>query len=267
MAMSLDQVRVLGPIEVVVGGECVAVGGRNTRAVLAALVLSVNHAVSADHLAWAVWEEEPPPSAHSTLQTYVSRLRRLVGHEVIEFEDDAYRLSIEDDIVDAIRFERLAIQAEELLVADPQRSRSLSMEALGLWQGEPFGDLADDELFCIEVQRLEEMRIATMELRLEADIALEHHVQAVGLLEATVIDHPYRERLWYLLVTALARDGRRIEALRTYRRLAALLAESGLEPSQDLKDLENQILVNDPGVQPHLASHPRQREQIGDVAP
>jgi DNA-binding SARP family transcriptional activator len=252
--MSLDQVRVLGPIEVVVSGQGVAVGGRNTRAVLAALVLSLNHAVSADHLAWAVWGEEPPPSAHGTLQTYVSRLRRILGHEVIRFEDDAYRLSIDNDLVDAVRFERLAIQAEELLAIDAARSRSLSMEALGLWQGEPFGDLVDDVPFRIEVQRLEEMRIATMELRLEAEIALEHHVQVVGLLEAAVIDQPYRERLWYLLITALARDGRRVEALRAYRRLAELLAETGLEPSQDLRDLESQVIEEHPSVAPQMGS-------------
>lgn len=265
--MSLDQVRVLGPIEVVVDGQCVAVGGRNTRAVLAALVLSLNHAVSADHLAWAVWGEAPPPSAHGTLQSYISRLRRLLGHDVIAFEDDAYRLVIDDDLVDAIRFERLATKAEELLAIDPPRSRSLSMEALGLWQGDPFGDLVDDELFRIEVQRLEEMRIATMELRLEADIALEHHVQVVGLLEAAVIDHPYRERLWYLLITALARDGRRVEALRAYRRIAELLAETGLEPSEDLRDLEGQILMDNSRVEAHLASHPRKQEQVGKVVP
>lgn len=251
--MPLDLIRILGPVEVVIDGRSIAVGGRNTRAVLGALVLSVNHAVSADHLAWAVWGDMPPASAHSTLQTYVSRLRRLAGRGLIQFEDDAYILKIDSGAIDAVTFERLAVQAEELVTTDPVRSRQLSMEALELWRGDPFGDLADDEPFHVEVLRLEEMRIATIELHLEADVALEHHVQAIGSLEAAIADHPHRERLWYLLITALAHDGRRVEALREYRRLYSLLAEAGLEPSQDLKDLENQILTDDPTVEAHLA--------------
>lgn len=251
--MALDEIRVLGPVEAVVDGKVVAIGGRNGRAVVATLVLGLNHAVSTDHLAFGVWGDEPPVSAHGTLQTYVSRLRHLLGHTVIEFEDDAYRLIVDEDKVDAVQFERLAVCAEQLVESDPGAAKSLCMEAMGLWRGEAFGDLGDDELFRIEVRRLEEMRLAVMEMRLEADIELDNHVQAAGLLEGAVADHPYRERLWYLLMLALARDGRRVEALAAFRRLADLLAENGLVPSQDIKDLEQEILVEGPGSRAHLA--------------
>lgn len=249
----MDLIRVLGPIEITVNGLCRPVAGRHPRAVLVALVLGVGHAVPVDHLAAVVWGDDPPPTAHATLQTHVSHLRKCLGEHHLLFEEGAYVLAVPPEAIDAVRFERLSIEAADVLDSDPARARRLSMEALGLWRGAPFGDLYDDEFVNLEARRLDEMRIRTMELRLEADLALGRIAHAAGLLESAVADHPYRERLWYLLISALAMDGRRVEALRAYQRLCGILAEAGLEPSQDLRELEQDVLMEVPRLRAHLA--------------
>lgn len=243
-------VRVLGPIEVLVGRTFVPVAGRNPRAVLTALVLGIDHAVPVDHLIFAVWGDDAPPSSRSTLQGYVSGLRHAVGP--IDFEDDAYVLRLSPDVVDSVVFERLVIDAHATIESKPDRARMLAMQALELWRGRPFGDLADDEFVELEVIRLEEMRLDAMELRLEADILTGRSSHAAGILAGIVHDHPYRERLWYLYMTALAHQGRRVEALRAFQEVRDLLAEVGLEPSRDLSDLEQSILVETPSLRAHL---------------
>lgn len=251
------RIRVLGPIEVVVDRQPRPVPGRNARAVLAALVLGIDHAVRVDHLVAAVWGDAPPPSARNTLQSHISTVRSLLGRDVVEFEDDAYVLRVAPSEVDAVQFEVLGLAASEAIVADPVAARQTAMEALALWRGRPYGDLADDEFVEIEVRRLEELRMELMELRLEADIALGRQGPAAAILEGLVEDHPYRERLWYLLMTALAQDGRRVDAVRAYRRLAEILVEVGLEPSSDLRELEQQILVEAPELRARLAHRER----------
>lgn len=245
------RIGVLGPIEVTVDGQSVAVGGRNQRAVLAALLLSLNRAVSVDALAYVVWGDEQPPSAHATLQTYVSHLRRLCGN-VVRFGDDCYTLELPADSVDLVVFERLVDKARHELAVDPAEARKACIKALQLWRGDPFGVLRDDEFVALEAHRLEELRLEALELRLEADIRLGECDAAIGHLEVATEDHPYRERLWYLLMVALARTGRRVHALRAYRQLTDLLAETGLEPSEELRQLEIDIIVEAPGVHAHL---------------
>ncbi len=250
----MDLIRVLGPIEVISDGSCRPVAGRHPRAVLAALVLGVGHAVPADHLAAVVWGDYPPPSAHATLQTHISNLRRCLGADTVIFEEGAYILQVPPERIDAVRFERLTMEAAACLENDPERAHELASEALALWRGLPFGDLYDDEYIVLEAHRLDDMRIRTMELRLEADLALGRIAHAAGMLESAVADHPYRERLWYLLMSALAMDGRRVDALRAYRRLCEILAEAGLEPSADLRDLEQEILLETPEMKARLAA-------------
>jgi DNA-binding SARP family transcriptional activator len=250
MAVSI---RVLGPVEAVVGRKPRPIAGRNTRAVLAALVLGVDHAASVDHLICAIWGDSPPHAARNTLQTHVSALRTVLGRNLIEYEESCYRLRVDPDAVDSVRFERLVVEAAAWLDSDPARARDLIMQALGMWRGRPYGDLGDDEFVVVEAHRLEEMRLEAMEIRLAADIALGHHSHAAGILAGAVEDHPYRERLWYLLMTALAQDGRRVEAVRAFRRLEAVLAEVGLEPSHDVRDLEEEILVEAEALRARLA--------------
>ncbi len=246
------RIRVLGPLEVDWDGVRVSGGGRNQRAVLAALVVSLNKAVSADALAYAVWGDDPPTTAHATLQTYVSHLRGVCG-DVISFKDGYYTLHLDPSDIDLVVFERRIIEARARIASDPAAAREHAMGALALWRGDPFGVLHDEEFVTVECHRLEELRLEAIELRLEADITLGECDAAIGHLESATADHPFRERLWYLLMVALARTGRRVEALRAYRRLQEVLAETGLEPSHELQQLERDILVEAPSVEAHLS--------------
>lgn len=233
-------IRVLGPVDVHTAAGASRIGSRNERAILAGLVLAAGRSVPVGLLRDVVWGERPPASAEASIHTYVSRLRHLVGHDAIERIDHSYRLVVGRDEVDATRFEDLVDAASNARV-EPQRCADVCRTALALWRGSPFGDLGDDETFRLESFRLEELRLVAMELALGAEIELGHHEIATAELESAVQEHPYRERLWYLLAEALRRDGRRIEALRACDRLRHVLAEAGLDPDQELVDLERRI--------------------------
>jgi DNA-binding SARP family transcriptional activator len=234
-------VRVLGPIDVITSEGSMPVGGRQTRALLGALVIGADHAVPIEHLNQVLWDDDCPSSASNTLQSYVSQLRGLLGSDAIVRTDHCYQLIAGIANVDALRFEKqlnLAVAAND----DPEACRNYCGEALHLWRGRPFGDLADDRPFKLETYRLEELRLVAMEHSLAADLALGHHDLVVGELENAVQEHPYREDLWYLLVEALAGSGRRVEALRTAARLRRTLAEAGLQAGERLVDVEQRIL-------------------------
>jgi DNA-binding SARP family transcriptional activator len=213
---------------------------------LGALVVAAGHAVPVDRLRAAIWSEDAPRTADSSLQTYVSRLRHLLGADTIVHEDHTYRLDVTRDQIDALRFEDLLAEAAELRET-PADCAALCEEALGLWRGDPFGDLRDDEAFRLEAMRLEELRLATMELALGAELALGHHEIVVAELESAVHEHPYREHLWYLLVEALAASDRRVDALRTCRDLRSTLAAVGLSPGEEIRGLEQRILLTGDG--------------------
>lgn len=233
-------IRVLGPVDVVVPDGAVRIGSRNERAVLAGLVLAARRALPVDVLRDIVWTDEPPTSAEASIHTYVSRLRHLLGSDAIERADHSYRLNVSRSQIDAARFEDLVDEASAVR-RDAPRCAELCREALGLWRGEPFGDLGDEEAFRLEAFRLEELRLVAMELALGAEIELGHHEIAAAELESAVREHPYREHLWYLLAEALERDGRRIEALRACEQLRSVLAEAGLEARPELTALEQRI--------------------------
>lgn len=250
--MSELSIRVLGPVEVSVDDEVVVVGGHNQRAVLVALVMSLNHAVSADQLAFAVWGDDPPASAHATLQSHISHLRTLLG-DSIRFADDAYTLRVDPSRVDSVAFERLVKEARLAMGFDAMEARFRAVSALQLWRGNAFGDLGEEEFTALEARRLDLLRMEAIEIRLEADIELGEYESAIGHLQAAIDEDPYREHLWYLMMTALARAGRRVEALRSFHHVSELLATSGLDPSSDLRDLEQQILLESPPVKARLA--------------
>ena len=167
-------------------------------------------------------------------------MRHLLGPTSIERTDHAYRLIVTRDQIDVARFEDLLEAAATS--DDPTVRSERARTALGLWRGQPFGDLGGDEVFELESLRLDELRIVAMEIALEAEVALGRHELAAAELESAVREHPYRERLWYLLAEALLRDGRRVEALRTCERLRDTLAEVGMQAGDELLDLEQRIL-------------------------
>jgi DNA-binding SARP family transcriptional activator len=243
-----DMIRVLGPIDLLTASGTQSIGSRQARALLGALVIAAGHAVPTHQLRIALWGDSPPSSADNSLQTYVSRLRRVLGHDAIVRADHSYRLDVSRSQIDALRFEDLLTDAAESR-SQPGRCQLLCRRALALWRGEPFGDLADAEPFELEVIRLDELRVTTMELALETELALGGHEIAVAELEVAVQEYPYRERLWHLLIEALLRDDRRVEALRACQNFRETLAGAGLEPCDDLRRLEDHILR--PAEHPH----------------
>lgn len=240
-----DTIRVLGPIDVLTPSGSISVGGRHARALLGALVIGVGHAVRIDHLREVIWGEHPPDSADNTLQSIVSHLRHVLGPAAIVRIDGSYELTTPPPNIDAVQFEQLLTEAAASR-HDPEYSRRCGRRALGLWRGRPFGDLADDDAFRLDSYRLDEMRLATMEICLEADLALGNHELIVGELEATVEENPYRERLWFLLIEALDASARRVEALRVCARFRRVLAEVGIQAGDELTMLEQRILEGHP---------------------
>lgn len=238
---SFVMVRVLGPVDVLRVDGPRAVGGRLERTLLAALALSANHAVSSDQLAEIIWDGAPPPSRDNTLQTYVSRLRSLLGADTIRSEDHSYTLTVGRDQVDALVFEDLTT-AITGSAADPVRRLDRCREALALWRGTPFGELADVDPFRLEAIRLDELRVVVVEERLTCEIALGRERTAVGAIEALAEEFPYRERIWHLLIGALALAGRRTEAIRAFHELRDRLADVGLEPIRQVRTLHESIL-------------------------
>lgn len=247
------RVLVLGPVEIERDGEVVSIGGPRARSVLGALVIGLGHAVSDDRLMDAAWGLDPPPTARGSIQSHISRLRRHLGASAIERHDHSYTLNLDLEQVDAGAFERLYRAADQVLPTDPARASDLCHQALDLWRGPPFGELADADFARPEAVRLEEVRIDAMEIFLEATIATGHPGMVVASLQAAVTDHPYREKLWYLLMRALAQEGRRVEALRAFQSAKATLGETGLEPAIDLRQLEQQIYNEEDVVRAHLS--------------
>lgn len=240
-AQTRPLVRVLGPIDVLTADGERSIGGHQPRAVLGALVIGAGHAVRIDHLQWVLWDDSPPRAAEVTLQSYVSHLRHVLGPDSIVRADHSYELSTRAVDIDALLFERLVRQADAESVT-PDRCLQQTREALGLWRGAPFGELADDEAFSIEARRLEELRLAAMELGLEAELEMGRPELVVGELEAAVAENPYREHLWLLLIRALAEGDRRVEALRACRDLRRTLGRLGLGVTAELGDLEQRVV-------------------------
>lgn len=237
--------RVFGPIDVERAGRSVDIGGPKPRALLAALILRRERTVQTDTLIDAVWGDRGPKTAAKTLQKYVSQLRKRLG-SVLATRSNGYALEVGCEQVDACRFEGLVDRAAD---RDSRDAVALLTEALGLWRGEPFPELADWPDGIAERTRLEERRLEALERLMRAELDMGHHRRIVGRLEELVAQHPLREQLWSPLMIALYRSGRQVEALRAYQRLRAELANVGIEPSPELQDLENRILQQDPGLE------------------
>jgi DNA-binding SARP family transcriptional activator len=200
------EVRVLGPLEVIHDGQAVAIQGAKERALVVSLALKCGRTVSRDRLVEVLWDGNPPASAEASLRVLVSRVRhalaRAGAQSVIQTRPSGYVLLAVE--VDAHRFEELSLRARsELAKGHPAESFATSRRALGLWRGDQLGVVTTGVL--AEATRLEELRQATLETRIEAELACGRHAALIGELEALCRAHPLREGLWALLVTALYR--------------------------------------------------------------
>jgi DNA-binding SARP family transcriptional activator len=253
--------RILGPLEVLDDhGRPLALGGAKQRALLAVLLLHTGQVVSADRLIEELWGEDPPETARSVLQVYVANLRKVLeparrgraAGGVLRTQAPGYLVNLGPDQLDLLRFERLADEGRAALAAgDPLQAARLLRDAEGLWRGPALGDVVLAGSGQGEVVRLEERRLAVLEDRIEAELALGRHAELVGELQALVAAHPLRERLHGQLMLALYGSGRQAEALEAYRQTRETLAEElGIDPSPALQELERAMLAQDPALVP-----------------
>jgi DNA-binding SARP family transcriptional activator/DNA-binding beta-propeller fold protein YncE len=242
--------RLLGPLEVVVDGARLPLAGERQRALLALLLLHPNEPVSTERVIDELWGGSPPATAYASLRVAVSKLRRLLGtshRDVLETLAGGYRLRVEPTQLDSQRFEMLLEEARA--EHDPDRAVELLEQALGLWHGPALADLQYESFAQSEARRLSELRLAAREERIEAELALGRHESVVSELEALVQENPLRERPRGALMLALYRSGRQADALEAYREGRRILSEElGLEPGEELRCLEQQILTQDPTI-------------------
>ena len=223
--------RILGPLELSDGDRLLPLGGSSQRALLALLLLHANEIVSSDLLLDALWPEEPPGSGIAALQVRVSQLRKALGPaaEQLETKPPGYVLRLGRDELDLERFSRLVEEADG---AEPAVAAEQLREALALWRGPPLAELAYETFAEPAIARMDELRLAALERRIDADLALGRHADLVGELRALVAEEPLRERLRGQLMLALYRSGRQGEALEVYKEARrTLVDELGIEPS------------------------------------
>ncbi|WP_194814166.1 BTAD domain-containing putative transcriptional regulator [Nocardia sp. XZ_19_385] len=242
------QIGILGPFEVrTEDGVFADVPGARLRGLLVALALEPGHPVPKATLIDWIWGENPPADAANSLHRLVSRLRKALPEGSVEGQTDGYRLRVEPDAVDAVRFERLLAQARN--EDDPQAVGRLR-EALALWRGAAMQDVGLQESGAFEaaVTRLEGLRLTALEGRFDAEVDLGHGAEIVTELTDLVAAHPMRERLVAALMRALVATGRDTEALRVYERTRETLAdELGVDPSPELSALHVALLRGELG--------------------
>ena len=227
--------RILGPLEIVEAGRPLTLGGPRQRALLAILLSRANEVVSSDRLIDELWGARPPGTATNALQYHVSQLRKTLGRsEAIVTREPGYLIRVAPHELDLLRFEQLVEEARQ---APADHASRLLHDALSLWRGPALVDLASEPFAQAEILRLEELRLAALELRIETDLALGRHRELVGELEVLVHEHPLRERPRAQLMLALYRSGRQAEALDLYREGRRLLVdELGIEPGLELQE-------------------------------
>lgn len=255
--------QVLGPLEAWGAQGPLDLGSPRQRMLLALLLASPNRVVSTDRLMEEMWGDDPPKQARHSLQTYVSNLRGLLtpgDRQLIQTERPGYVLRIGRQELDSLRFADLVEEGWRLVPDRPGEAAGLLREALDLWRGPPFAGFSDDvPMLRDETARLEELRVVALEQRITAELHLGEHDRLAGEIEALTRQYPLRERFWGLLMTALYRSGRQADALRAFSQARRLLAEElGIDPSPELRTLEERILLQDPELAHHrLLFQPR----------
>jgi class 3 adenylate cyclase/DNA-binding SARP family transcriptional activator/predicted ATPase len=243
---------ILGPLAVWSEGRELVLGAAKQRALLASLLLRAGEPVPVARLVDDLWGERPPATAVKAAQVYVSQLRKTLGEGVIETHPLGYLLRLEPDDVDVHRFERRLERGRRLLAeGDAAEAATELSAALATWRGPALADFRYEAFARNEAARLDELRVVALEARLEAELALGRHAEAVPELETLVQEHPLRESLRGLLMLALYRTGRQADALAVYQQTREVLREElGLSPGRALQELERAILVQDPALQP-----------------
>ncbi len=243
------QFRVLGPLEVDAGSGAIPLGGPKQRSVLAHLLLRANQLVPAETLVDEIWGDESPQQARNIIQTYVSHLRKALGHDRIQSHAPGYRLRLDSSELDATRFDVLMRNARKALPVDPEIAVAALDDALAMWRGPALADLVDQPSLLVEAARLDQLRLEAREVRIEGLLASGTQAWAIGELETLLARHPWRESLWGLLMLAYYREGRQAEALGSYQRAREILAdELGIDPSPGLVKLHERMLKQDPGL-------------------
>jgi predicted ATPase/DNA-binding SARP family transcriptional activator len=245
------EIRVLGPTEVIGDRGPLRLAASMQRRLLAALVVGGGETRSPDVLIDTLWGESPPASAPKLLQVYVSQLRKaLPAPAYIRTRSAGYALELDDESLDAARFERLLREGREALgEGNPALATSLLDRALDLWRGAAYADVAYEDFARAEAERLEELRQVAIEERIEAGLALGRHEELLAELMSSANAHPLRERMQAQAMLALYRCGRQSDALELYSAVRRRLREElGLEPSLELRGLQRRILQHDPAL-------------------
>jgi DNA-binding SARP family transcriptional activator len=240
------EARLLGPLEVVDHGERLALGPAGQRALLARLLLEANRPISVERLVEDLWAGDVPPTAVKMIHVHVSKLRKRLPAGMLVTDSPGYAVHVPTDGLDLARFERLAQRGSAALARGSiDEAADRLRQALSLWRGPALAEF-DQPFATIESRRLDELRLACLEDRIEADLALGAHARIVGELDALLARHPLRERLWHQLMLALYRSGRQADALASYQRVRLTLStELGIAPSPALRELERRILRQD----------------------
>ena len=242
--------RILGPLEIWTGQDWSGIGAAKWRALLAALLLNPGQVVSTERLSAELWDEQPPGRAANLVSVYVLRLRRLMADpqgEVLATRAPGYLLRLNPDDLDASTFETLVSTGRGALASGdaPQAAAALA-DALSLWRGGALADVPPSDLVTAEADRLEESRLAAVELRITADLRCGMTAQLVPELRRLISDHPLREGLWALNMQALDRAGRHAEAIAAYGEARQVISdELGVDPGSELRRIYQQLLAGD----------------------
>ena len=244
--------RLLGTLEIADGNDICTPSAAKVRWTLALLLMRANQVVETDAFIDELWGENPPRSAVTTTQTYIYQLRKAFGQrlgarqadQLIQTHAPGYRLVVEPAAIDACEFDRFRVRGqEELARGQHARAAESFAQALALWRGPALSDIPVGRLLRAHVAHLEEMRMRTLELRLQADLELGRHRELVPELRSLVIAHPLNEWFHSQLIAILGQIGRRGEALHAYQQLRRVLHEElGLEPSPEAQRLQSDLL-------------------------
>lgn len=250
------EIKVLGPLEVSIGGVSIVPTASKPSQLLAMLALNAGHVVTLSALSEEIWNYQPPRSGVPTLHTYILKLRRLLqnalsGERGVTSKDilitrrSGYLLNVEPSDVDAVRYDRLSATGHRAVNDGDHETVSRTLgEALQLWRGPALADVPVGPQLAIEAVRLEENRLGDLHLRIDADLRLGRHHQLLGELATLCARHPLMENFAAQHMLALYRSGRQSQALAVFRRLRANMVEQlGVEPSTRVRQLHHGVLT------------------------